>query len=431
MRLLIAFVCAVTTGLSCVPAISAPLWVPKARPESCVQENIEAFVIDTSGSMQESRMFQPLIQQLLVYLRSIPLDSKRCRHVILMRFDLTADVLIDSYLQSEADRKALIAKLSRLQANGKATNFDEAAKLIRQVWLQLKHNSSTDIPKTFAVRVFSDRKPDPSESKVAFDLGKFFKQEFDPETQFQVGIIHFAPIGSRVTSLPDPLRPAYRARVPVNAMSRFLQQTQKTYQDTQAAPEMASPESLSVPSASPITPPEPEIRKHLPWIILFVTGTTAIVLSKNQPSSKGSMTSILPELPKSLDSANVVKYLCVTESRELSDGEREILRHEERVLLGLNVPATFGTKTDATYKIRDLPGAIDLFSITALPDGQLQLCVNHPAVVVNDQPAMEKGDQVTAYSAFKVNYQQREWQIEPFYDDLYPLPKMPAAKGAL
>ncbi len=391
---------------------SSTLWMPHPRPDTCIHENTQTFVIDTSGSMQKGERFRLLKRQISDYLRSLPLESNKCQRIILIRFDTTADVLADGYLDNQTSRDRLIATLTRLRANGKQTNFDEAAKLIRLVWLQLSQNASADIPSTFTVRVLTDGKPDPSQGKPIFNLVQFLEKEFGKKTAFSWGTIVIPPPGTNA-SLPTPnsLGKVYNVTIPVETLPKFLEQTAPKFEPL---PDSAS--GFIERSHSPNF-------THL--ILILIAGSMTLlgfILFLNSRSEQKN--SHFSESQLAWDTAvETVKSLSVTE-KPLSKTNNiyAMSRPVEKVLLGLGVPATFGTKADCHYVIRELPSSESseiIFSITATVDGKLLLRSHTQQPVSCDGTVVSpQGIELEGYKSFTVTYEERQWLIQPSFE--YP-----------
>lgn len=376
------------------PVLAASrLWQPKPRPQTCLQVNTQAIAIDRSGSMKGR--FPAMIQQLKSYVRSRPLDSRICHHIVFIHFDRTADVSTDEFLTDAKSRDRLIAELSSLKPMGEFTNFDEVAKAIRLVWLQLLQNPQK-LPQALTVQVLTDGESSPSQGKKDFDLTKFLQQEIENKTKLSWRTIVVSP-HKTVSNLKGN-----SVTVPVTSLSKFLEamvaeQNQGTRPIPRAATEKPSP--------------KPDLHTEMIVGILTVGILGLLCLNRNYQKETKLKTQVLTLEPIT---AEIVNGLSVKEIQS----ENTMLK----ILLVPDVPAIFGTKSTHHYMIRGLSKVDQLFSITATIEGDLFLKSQvGESLRCDGDPVAVEGRKLPGDRAFVVSYQQRSWSIEPSFDE--PLPK--------
>jgi hypothetical protein len=384
------------------------LWMPQGLPETCIRRDTQVFAIDTSGSMQKANRFRVLQQQFIRYLRSQPLNSNQCQQVILIRFDTTADILRDEYLTDSQSRDRLITELSTLKANGNKTNFDEVAKQIRLVWLQLAQRS-VDVPSRFTVRVLTDGMPDPSSGKPMFDLAKFLDQEFGQQSAFNWGTIVIPPPGTTPPTAPPPkvTGQVYTVTVPLENLPSFLNETAPTI-----VPTISPTISPTVQGKSSKIPNSPSL-SSLIWLpaaaTLGILGTWMLVRSRSSHSETAA-----PSISVPSPVVQSIASLTIIEQQEFEGGRPVSSRPTEKVLLPLGMTAKFGSKAGCHYLIGDLPQAEILFSITRKPEGNLLLHSHISQPLFCDGVPLEKdGLELNGNQPFSVKYQQRKWLIRP------------------
>jgi hypothetical protein len=85
-------------------------------------------------------------------------------------------------------------------------------------------------------------------------------------------------------------------------------------------------------------------------------------------------------------------------------------------------PVTFGTSVTNTYLIQNLSGVDQLFEITATKDGYLQLQSKKQGLTCDSTlvPPQSKGVTLPGDRTFTVKYQQRQFQIQPSFEEFNP-----------
>ncbi len=368
-----------------VPASAASsLWQPKPRPQTCQAETVQVITIDTSGSMRNHQRFIQVQHQLNQFVRSQSFDKVNCQHVILIRFDTTADVVADDYLIGAANRDRILAALSKLKPEGEQTNFDEAAKQIRLVALQLSQNST--VPESFHVSVLTDGQPEPSVGKTSFDLTQFLRREFS-EATLSWGM-HRATKQRAIQTLSDK-KPLITASANRNSVTVS--------------------EKIEVPKSIPQSPPSSSSNSVLWLISVPIVLGGLVFLSARKPTSTRPL--VEPVL-------NPVQSLLVTELDAVSD--RSIPnRAAKTVWLSPEIPVKFGTKAEHHYVIKNL-GSIDvLFSITATSSGMVHLETSE-ALRCNESPVPPEGLTLPGDRSFQVQYKHRTWHIDPSHQKNAP-----------
>jgi hypothetical protein len=163
---------------------------------------------------------------------------------------------------------------------------------------------------------------------------------------------------------------------------------------------------------------------NFPWLWVISGSTlglillTLLILRMRKRSPEDDL--ILSET-----SVPTVKTLIVTES-ELpvkGRGTATIIQRNKKVRMGVaETPVTFGTGATSTYIMQNLAGVDQLFSIMATKDGKLQLISKKQGLTCDNKLVSTQGQGVILPSDrnFTVQYQQRQFQIQPSFEEFNP-----------
>jgi hypothetical protein len=176
---------------------------------------------------------------------------------------------------------------------------------------------------------------------------------------------------------------------------------------------------IPVPEADPAAglPPYSPKSPGTPAFWLLAIFLTAIALtSRALRRSSNPQPPRLPLDPPAWEDISIeqVKALLVTEQNVSTNGlGLEILRRNVLVILG---PATFGTDASCTYIPHGLPNLNKLFVISATQDGGLLLLPEIEGIRCGDRPIPMQGMQLSGQDRFTVEYEGRQWLIQPQYE---------------
>jgi hypothetical protein len=160
-----------------------------------------------------------------------------------------------------------------------------------------------------------------------------------------------------------------------------------------------------------------------PWLwLLLGTGVglmllILVVLRRRNHSSEDELTSHESSLP-------TVKTLTINESElPKGGGTATIIQRNKKLRMSITeTPVTFGTSVTNTYLIQNLSGVDQLFEITATKDGYLQLQSKKQGLTCDSTlvPPQSKGVTLPGDRTFTVKYQQRQFQIQPSFEEFNP-----------
>jgi hypothetical protein len=286
---------------------------------------------------------------------------------VVASFGVTADISAAEFLISSENRVKLVGLVQHLTANHPHTNFDEAAKLVELLSLQLQSvygSRSADL----SVRVYSDLISAPSIGKPQFSLADHLVNRL---------AAHHPVVAD---SLPDE----QRIRVDLS-------------------PPPANDQARKAAGGG--------ARRPVPtWALPLGVGGGLLALgvallfwfwvrSRRRPPCDGGLESLL-----------------VTENTLQVDAEApEVLVRDRRVPVAPGVPAVFSTDPNAaTYIASVVPEAPngELFRVEPLPDGSVRIQSQYPRLTVNDEPlAVDRRLKVSIREPIRVRLGPREFNI--------------------
>lgn len=177
-------------GFGQLPSV---LWVPKPAPQGIQNARAHLLVLDASKSMLKNNLFGASAQQICDYID----QAEPGTYCIVATFGTTADVKADAFLAGSESRETLKTQVRQLQAIYTSTNFEEAAKLIRSVQLELEQHLT--VPGKLAVTVLSDEIPEASEGKSNTPL-RALLDEIITQNKLDLVEIRLLPEGEAATS---------------------------------------------------------------------------------------------------------------------------------------------------------------------------------------------------------------------------------------
>jgi len=167
---------------------------------SLAQQQVNIYDLDVSKSMLRNNMFAAAQQALIDYVGVLPIGV----HVVVIKFGLTADPIIDRKIVREHDRNDIIEAIRWLRANHDYTQFDEMVKTTKLVCYDVRNRYNENV--TIGITVLSDGIPSPNEDigKRAFSLESIVTQTFPQSHGFNVYLVSLDEAKAQRPVVIDP-----------------------------------------------------------------------------------------------------------------------------------------------------------------------------------------------------------------------------------
>ncbi len=145
--------------------------------------------IDVSKSMLKDGMFSSAKSALINHVKELPIGI----HVIIVKFGLMADVIVNKEIKNQSDRNDIIESIQWLSANENYTQFDEMVKQTKLLCYEIQNHYSNPRIK---VTVISDgiSSPDKSIGKTEYNLQSIVAQTLPLQNGLNVYFIKLTAV---------------------------------------------------------------------------------------------------------------------------------------------------------------------------------------------------------------------------------------------
>jgi|GEM_PF-6503229 len=307
------------------------------------QQQVNLYDIDVSKSMLKNNMFAAAQQALIDHVRILPIGV----HIVVIKFGLTADVVIDRRITSDRDRQDIIEAIRWLAATHDYTQFDEMVKQTKLICYDVRSRYNDQV--TIGITVLSDGISSPNKTigKVTFNLESIVTQTFPQSRGFNVYLVSLEEARTKRPVVIDPEKVnrsgVVTVVVPADSIAAALRRINTIERGRHEA---AVSKSGTVNSNDK----KEDISQYLPVIIAIVVIIAAASVGFYYLRNKKGLDRITKELNRSTQLAagktNVLKArLRVQET--LLDKEGKINDSQPEQLLRIRPNSSFSLGKDA------------------------------------------------------------------------------------
>ncbi len=165
--------------------VNQPSLYSQAGTVDSLQQFVEIKAIDVSESMRKNNMFQSAKEALIDNIKEIPAGTE----VIIIKFGLTADEVVDRKIITEQDRDDIIERVSWLSPTEDWTQFDELIKEIKLLCYQLRSRYNDNVIMTITVLSDGISSPDKALGKKNYNLESVVSQTFPQANGFSIYLV--------------------------------------------------------------------------------------------------------------------------------------------------------------------------------------------------------------------------------------------------